>query len=367
MLSKELIKSIKKLYLAGYSSPEIKSIIMIKYNLPISSSYIRRILKRNNIKMRELKESIILHYRKKQPIRGIIKLYKQGRPVRELSRTFRIGRKTINKILEENNIRILGSRAALIRIGYIKEKKRFKITPKEKAYLFGLVMGDLTPVKKSNYTLKLITHTTHPAFVQLLKKSFAKYGPFSSIINKNNEFRCSIYLDLESFSFLLDSKKYKAQKLIIKNAFFDFLGGFIDSDGSIMVKKRGKSFGYYIRFYGENLELLKKLKSKLKKIGYSTSIHKNHSKGEISNHNGRKFKYNEDYYALEIYKKQEVVNLLKILPIRHKERILKKELIFNIEKRGLNSWLEIEEEVLSLRKSIKEDVKNRFISRYRLE
>jgi len=128
-----------------------------------------------------------------------------------------------------------------------------------------------------------------------------------------------------------------------------------------MIKKRDKSFGYYIRFYGENLSLLKELKLKFSEFNYSSSLHKNHSKGDTSNYNGRTFKYNKDYYALEIYKKLDVLNMLKLLPIRHEEKISKKDLIFNIQKRNLKLWSEIEEEVLNLRNKIKNEVKNRFI------
>ncbi|MBI2148764.1 LAGLIDADG family homing endonuclease [Candidatus Woesearchaeota archaeon] len=356
------IEEIKSLYINGLSTNEIKVHLFEKKDINISSVIIRRKLKKCGIKIRNNIEAIKLSKRKHLPTKEIINLYvNQGLSLRKIARLFLSNKATVHKILEENKIYVRNNRESNISIGYIKEKKKFALSLKEKAYLFGLVGGDLTPIRKSDYTLKLITHTTHPAFARLLKETFEKYGPFSNNLNKNNEFRCSAYLDLESFSFLLDSKKDEMPNWIDNKNLFDFLAGFIDSDGSIMIKKRDKNFGYYIRFYGENLNLLKEVKVSLEKSGYKSSMHKNHYKGEVRNYNRKEFRYNKDYYALEIYKKWQVLDILPRLPIRHEEKISKKDLIFSIEKRGLKSWLEIEEELINLKNKIKNEVNNRFI------
>ena len=158
-INKELEKEMKENYIEGYSSTEIKNIIFNKYRLLISTDTIRKRLKKLGVQIRDVRESIILHHRRKQPINEIIGLYNNNIPIRELSRKYGIGRGTLRKILKENNIAIKDSRSALISMGYIKEKNKFSIDPKEQAYLFGLVLGDLTPVRKSEFTLKLITHT----------------------------------------------------------------------------------------------------------------------------------------------------------------------------------------------------------------
>ncbi|MDP4012160.1 MAG: LAGLIDADG family homing endonuclease [Candidatus Nanoarchaeia archaeon] len=286
----------------------------------------------------------------------IIALYKNGRPIREISRKLSLDRRNIKNILEENKVKIRNSRTALIQMGHIKEKRKFKLNKQNKAYLFGLVSGDLTPVKKSNYTLKLITHTTHIFFADLLYRIFAKYGPTNYIINKRGEFRFQSHLDLESFAFLLKTKKEEIPNWIKKENFLSYLAGFVDSDGSIIIRKTGEYFQYVIRFFGENLKILKEIKTRLQSLGYRPSMHKNHSKGDSSNYKGIKIKYNKDYYCLEIYRKAETLRLMKEIPIKHPEKIAKIKLISSIKKRNILNWKEIKVEVKALKSRIKESV-----------
>ena len=62
----------------------------------------------------------------------------------------------------------------------------------EKAYMTGLVVGDITLVKKSKYTLLLITHTTVDDFVSMFKKTFEKYGNIRVAKPKNNDTEVSV-------------------------------------------------------------------------------------------------------------------------------------------------------------------------------
>ena len=287
----------------------------------------------------------------------LIDLYNKGIPIRELARKFKIYRPKIRKILNNNNIKIRDSRTAMISMGYIKEKKKFNLSSKEKAYLYGLVIGDVTPVKKSKYTLKLITQTTHIELAELLCKLFKKYGPTSYKPNRNNEFRFQAFVDLDSFSFLLEAEKEKIPYWINKTNLFDFLAGFIDSDGSIMIRKTDVYFQFIIRFFGENLSLLKEIKRRLEEKGYNLSMHKNHSKGDFSYHNGKMIKYNKDYHALEIQRRQQVLDLLNKLPIKHREKQSKKKLIFSIAKRKLKYWKDVKKEVKELKALIEKSVK----------
>ena len=287
-----------------------------------------------------------------QCTKEVLELYSNNRPIREISRKLKLNRYTVKRILKKNNITIRESRASLIAMGYIKEKKKFILDNQEKAYLFGLVMGDLTPVRKSNYTLKLITHTTHTYFADLLYKTFKKYGIANYKINRRNEYRFHAHLDLESFSFLLGTKCEILPDWIGENNFFSFLAGFIDSDGSIFI--RNNNFEFVIRLFSQNSILLYEVKNRLEKLGYNLSIHKNHSKGEIRYHKGVLFRYNKDYYALETYKKDQTLNLLRKIPIRHPEKIAKRKLIYKISENRFNHWSEIVDEINELKLLIKQ-------------
>jgi intein-encoded DNA endonuclease-like protein len=285
----------------------------------------------------------------------ILKLYSRNIPIREISRNLKISRERIRKTLTDNKVEIKKSRDALILRGYIKEKKKFNLSNQEKAYLFGLVMGDLTPVIKSKYTLKLITHTTHPYFITLLENSFKEYGPTSSKKNKINEFRFSTYLDLESFSFLLESKNRRLPNWIDNKNLFWFLAGFIDSDGCVMIRKCDKYFQCVIRFFGQNLEILNEIKSRLEKLSYKVSMHISHHKGFTSYSKGVMFRYNKNYYIIEIYRKEETIRLLKIIPIKHPEKLAKRNLIFDLEKKFIY-WKDVKDEIKKLNEKIEESV-----------
>ena len=155
---------------------------------------------------------------------------------------------------------------------------------------------------------------------------------------------------------MLEAKSKKVTQWINDENFFVFLAGFIDSDGSVMIKKSGKYFRFVIRFFGEDLELLEKVRERLKEGGYNTSMHKNHSKGEIRYHKGVKFVYNEDYYILETYKKDEALGLIGEIPIRHPEKIAKKLLMEKIYGQKTIFWKDVEKEVKALKEKIKESV-----------
>ena len=101
---------------------------------------------------------------------AVLEEYIKTNSIRAISRKFGISRTFIRKMLKENGVTIKDSRSALLAMGHIKEKTKFTLASQEKAYLYGLVLGDLTPVRKSNYTLKLITHSTHITFMNLLKR-----------------------------------------------------------------------------------------------------------------------------------------------------------------------------------------------------
>ena len=85
-------------------------------------------------------------------------------------------------------------------------------------------------------------------------------------------------------------------------------------------------------------------------------MHKCHAKGWKHNTWKREVSYNKDYYALETFKKAQTLDLLNKIPIRHPEKIAKRELIFDIYRRDIVHWNTIEKEVKKLRFQIKQSV-----------
>ncbi len=356
MITNELVKIACEYYKAGNSLKETAELLDKNHNFKIHLNTLGYHLKKSGLKLRSDLEGVILRKRKHISTPKLLEDYESINSIRELSRTFRFGRGTIKKILKENGIVIKDSRSALIAIGYIKEKNKFVLSPQEKAYLYGLVLGDLTPVRKSNYTLKLITHSTHKTFMDLLQRTFEKYGPTNYKETKNQSmFRFQSHVDLHSFSFLLDSKQESIPEWINNENFFYFLAGFLDSDGSVTLKRMGNHIFYNIRFFGQNLALLNEIKDRLKEFGFYSSIYLTHKKGYARYHNKIMFRYNKDYYTLET-RKSHTIELLKNIPIRHPEKIMKRDLIFKINNKNISRWSEVEEEVDKVRRLINESI-----------
>lgn len=83
------------------------------------------------------------------------------------------------------------------------------------------------------------------------------------------------------------------------------MAGFIDSDGSVILRKAGIYFQPVIRVVGQNAELLYKLQEKLKEKRFSVSLRK------IPKGGGKTWSYSKDYFTLEVYKRKDVFALLK--------------------------------------------------------
>ena len=69
----------------------------------------------------------------------------------------------------ENGVNVLSSAEAIQLLSLKHPKTPFNANEDEKAYMLGLVEGDLHARKKSEYVLRLTTGTTHKSFVELVK------------------------------------------------------------------------------------------------------------------------------------------------------------------------------------------------------
>ena len=173
--------------------------------------------------------------------------------------------------------------------------------------MMGLVEGDLTALKKSKYTIRLSVGSTHRLFFNMLKNVFGGYGPihlYPTKHKKNYKWNMSIDLDSESFNFLLGNYDCCFGG---KEMFLNFLAGLIDSDGSIYIRKSDKYIQYLIRVFSQNVGLLKELKHHLSALNLNPSLYLNAKKGKVLKNKGASFGYKQDYYILELSRKNEVI------------------------------------------------------------
>ena len=144
---------------------------------------------------------------------------------------------------------------------YRYKKSNFSGDLKEKAYILGLVTGDLHTRKHCRQILTELT-TTHPSMINLFCNIFQKYGTPKRYIKYNritNRYEWKIYVLLNSsFDFMLQ------KELNINNEYFyDFLAGFFDCEGCLFLYNNHSYVGLSFLLYNSNKRLLQNIKKRL--------------------------------------------------------------------------------------------------------
>jgi hypothetical protein len=115
----------------------------------------------------------------------------------------------------------------------------------EKAYLIGLRLGDLWVRKNKpgagSKSIVVSCHTTIPEQVNLVESVFAPYGYVYVKRNPGGTLRVLGYLNL-TFEFLLPKQDQIPAWIFGKSSWFlNFLGGYIDAEGSFCVPRNGSA------------------------------------------------------------------------------------------------------------------------------
>ena len=250
-MTDKILENAKKWYLEGNSLRKTVKLIFQKYGIKVGASTLRKTLKeivRTNT--RNLNERLI------------IKLYtKHVLSQSKLARTYRVSIKTIRKILVKNNVKIRNneeSKRMLTR--YIKHP--FDGTSEETAYLIGLYLGDLYVRRMTKFIIRVSVSSTKEVFIKLLRNLFQKYGRIRCY-NYDKTYTFIVDLD-NSFEFLLNARENKnIIKTFEDHEFLYFLAGFIDAEGSLFKVKDRKWLRYFVRIYNSDLKLLEAIKERL--------------------------------------------------------------------------------------------------------
>jgi hypothetical protein len=361
-LTKELLEKAAEFYNKEHSMKQTAEMLYSQYGVKRHFEVLRRNFIKAGIPRRSNKEVARLFVVKKLPeetIKDLINKYSNhNHSVRKLSRDLKLTRKIVKRALINFGVKFRDNNTANVLVHQKYAKHPFDGDEKEKAYMIGLVKGDLTPIQKSSNILRLSVASTHKNFLEFLKDYFAKYGPSHIYPTKNNvgyQWNMSIDLDVNSFSFLIKSKTDN-NITFDDNSFYYFLAGLIDSDGAVYTRKSHKYAQYIIRIFGEDKELLEKIKNRFKIMGHNPSFYINSKKGDFRYYHNKRMNYNKDYYILELSRKKEVFNMLNKLPLRHPEKIARKEIMLKFIKNGVISHSQTEE-MMQLRNKIDNEVK----------
>jgi len=205
----------------------------------------------------------------------------------------------------------------------------------EKAYLLGLALADFRR-RRHGYQINIALSTTHPTFAGLFKKLFEKYAPISERpLCDRKTGRCQWMLDTSlhpSFKFLLSPKEIPSWVANDSNAFLNFLAGYFDGEGTISISKSDEMYNTFIfQIASSDHKIIRGIALELKKRGFRIFFARTRLAGTLVKFDKITLRANKDRWTVRVKRREEVLQLLKILPIRHPEKIAKRELMFRLQ------------------------------------
>jgi len=328
-------KELKGLYWGGHLS-----IRQIAKSLNICASTLQKSMVKNNFSRRELARRVLV----KPPKTVLEKSYfEHSLPLEELFKKFDVSCTTFFKWLKEYDIP-KNRRTRL-------EKHSFSGDPAEKAYLQGLVFGDIHARRHCKQVVAELS-TTHSAMIQLFCEMFSKYG----VVRKNakynkitKRFGWALWVSLDSsFDFLLS----KEIEDLDEEYFYHFLAGFFDCEGCLFTYNNHEYVGLSLLLYNCNKSVLNYLFKNLKNNGFNPKLVKVFNKGAKTT-NG--YYRGKDLWSVTLYTSAKVKRLLEKMPFRHDEKLRKTEIVLSMD--FSKNWKGVANKVISLRNQIKEEVK----------
>ncbi len=211
----------------------------------------------------------------------------------------------------------------------------FSGNQEEKAYLLGLTFADFRR-RCHGFQINISAGTTHPAFVALFKSLFGKYSPISerpyySSTSNSYGWVVDTYLDA-SFDFLLAKKQVPNWISTDSGLFLSFLAGYFDGEGTVSIcKNSSKCVSFILAISSQDKGILFSVYRGLRQFGLHPSFRRIRPRGTYSLFRGRLVPCNRDVWFVRLKRKQEVLSLLGLLPLRHSEKIRKRALMFSLK------------------------------------
>lgn len=237
------------------------------------------------------------------------------------------------------------------------ERKPFDGTDEDRAYLLGLRHGDLSVSRPWKGVVRVSTSTTHPAMVELFRSLFEPHGhvyqhPRYKKDTKTYEWNLSTIVD-ESFEFLMTGAEASWEWVAEgPSTSLAYLAGLFDAEGSVGIYRNARTTAVTTCFYNTNIDLLLFVHKCLDALGRRpTRPYLDKQKGFRSP--GFHIEMKKDYWRVMVANFDESQSLLRTLPLRHREKVEKKQLALSITKG--DAWDLVRGRVSSLRDSVREE------------
>lgn len=316
------------------------SIRQIAKRLNICASTLQKSMVKNKVSRRELARRVLT----KPPKDVLEKSYLDGSlSLKDLLKKFDVSCTTFFKWLKEYGIP-KNRRDRL-------EKHAFSGDSAEKAYLQGLVFGDIHARKHCRQVVVELS-TTHSAMIQLFCETFSNYGVVrkSAKYNKiTRRFGWAVRFSLDSsFNFLLSRKIEDLDG----QYFYHFLAGFFDCEGCLFTYNNHEYVGLSLLLYNSNKSVLGYIFKNLKNNGFNPKLTKFFDKGAKTSDG---YYRGKDLWSVSLYTSAEVKRFLEGIPFRHDEKLRKAKIVLSID--FSKKWKGVANKVISLRNQIRKEVR----------
>ena len=233
------------------------------------------------------------------------------------------------------------------------ERRPFDGTEEDKAYLLGLRHGDLSVSRPFGDAIRVSTSTTHPTMAKLFRDLFEPYGhvyQHPRYKKDTNAFEWNLQAIVDSsFEFLLEEKA-KSWAWIEERpgTMLAYIAGAWDAEGTIGVFRNGKCTAILLSIYNTNTEFLDRIRRFLIDMGYHpVGPYLDKRKGTVTSK--YRIQRKKDYWKLVLTHFDESQALLAKLPLRHSEKVTRKEFAKSL-RRGYK-WEMVGPRVRALRTS----------------
>lgn len=312
-----------------------------------SQTTVRKMMLKAGIPLRSNKDRLRV---KITPKMLITSYWKRGRTIQEIARELGVSGWTVHQRMIKFGI----PRREIGETNLKRPKLPFSGEPLEKVYLLGLRGGDLSARWKGK-RIRVEVCTSHPAMLELFRGLFTRYSHVGMCPEQNKWsgiFEWRAFTDLDaSFSFLVQKPRSIQTGILGDDLFLGFLAGYTDAEGSLIVSHAYSTTTFIFRICSQDHGLLRDIYGKLLQMGYNPRL-------TLETEKGIKKGFSElkaDYWRLELSRKDEVLQLVQLLPIKHPERKMRRQLMLEIANE--TSWSKVKDKIRALQARIKGEVK----------
>jgi hypothetical protein len=348
-------EDLERLYLHEHlSAMKIAIVYGLKYPSPkTAESTVLHHLKKNGIGRRDCAE----HVRKvtTEMVDEWVERYRAGESLKQIAGE-EVDHVTVFLHLHKRGLQLRDKVEAQIKAVTKHKRTPFTGNMKEIAYLVGLTVGDLY-VQRHGRAIRVRIATTHPRMASLFRDLFSQNGPVYEYPKESPiRYEWSLDCDLDkSFEFLLDRDRYIETAFQDNGLFLAFLAGFFDAEGSLYYHKKRKHGAFEMSLANMNETLLRRIVAKLSELEYVPALERTKQNQEKALRRGIK-NSSEWIWCVRIWRYEDVVRLLRAIPIRHPEKVEKRGIALGLEYRSKTEDRErTVAEWDSLRKRIKKE------------